>query len=51
MALKFYPDTTLLSKALYVKELLNRNEIDLMVSKHLSSCNLHQFKNFSENQF
>ena len=51
MALKFYPGTTHLSKHLCFKGLLNRNKIDRMVSKHLSRCNLHQFKNFSKNQF
>ena len=51
MALKFYPGTTHLSKALCFKGLLNRNKVDWMVSKYLSSYNSHQFKNFSENQF
>ena len=39
-----------LSNALCSKGLLNQNKIDSMVSKYLSSYNLHQFKNFSENQ-
>ena len=44
-------NTTLLLEAICVEGLLNWNIIDWMASKHLSSSNLHQFKNISKDHF
>ena len=51
MALKFYTDTNLLSKAYQLEGFLNQKQIDRMVRKHLSSCNLHCFKNIVQDCF
>ena len=51
MALKFFLHTTLSLEASCYEELLNWNKIDWMVSKHLSSYNLHQFKSIGKDHF
>ena len=39
MALKFFPETTLLLKVDHFERILNRVKIDGIVNDHLSSCN------------